>query len=368
MTELAIPAPTRIGQATAIEQSRAVAEVYAAVMIARQAPRNEQAAIRYMEQACRTPELADRAFYTQKRSGGDVTDASVHLARELARCWGNLQHSVAELRRDDEFGQSEMQAVAWDLETNTRVAAMFIQPHKRDKKTGPERLVDMQSIYESNANAGARRVRQCIFAILPRWYVERAKTLCRKTLEDGGGKPLPERIAEALRLFEEEYQVSEDAIVAKLGRPSSKWTPVDLANLRVTYGSLQQGTVTRDEAFPQVRISAEEIRSAAAAAVPAAPEAPAATGEAAEPQPDTDRAPAELVKKLRGELADLGIKTVEDQRAIVGQLLGRMVRGLDHITTQEGARLADDLATARGSDDPARALDYIIGTRKDGQA
>lgn len=268
--DLSLPRPGRVGQGTVIEQSRAVAEVYAAVMIARDNPRQQQRAIRDMEQACRTPELANVAFYSYPRAGQTVSDASIHLARELAVCWGNIQHSVKELRRDDDYGQSEMQAIAWDLETNARVEAVFIQPHMRDKKGGPVKLVEMREVYESNANAGARRVRQCIFAVLPRWYVERAKALCRQTMQDGGGVPMPQRVSKALALFVE-LGITEADITRKLGRPSGEWTPKDLADLTVTYQSLVQGTVTREQAFP-VLVSGEEIERQAQPAPPARPE------------------------------------------------------------------------------------------------
>jgi hypothetical protein len=57
-------------------------------------------------------------------------------------------------------------------------------------------LVDMRDIYENNANNGARRLREAIFAILPAWFKEEAKELCSKTLEGGGDKPLAQRIAD----------------------------------------------------------------------------------------------------------------------------------------------------------------------------
>lgn len=107
--------PTRIGQGTAVEQSRAAAEVQAAVVVAQQCPRNIQQAVAEMRESCRQPYLAERAFYRYGRGGSTVTGPSVHLARELARCWGNIQYGLVELRRDDEYGQSEMQAFAWDV-------------------------------------------------------------------------------------------------------------------------------------------------------------------------------------------------------------------------------------------------------------
>lgn len=267
--EIALPQPSRVGQATAIEQSRAVAEVYAAVMVARDVPRNVQAALRDMREVCGMPALAERAFFEFPRGGSTISGASVYLARELARCWGNIQHGVAELRRDDEHGQSEMLAFAWDLQSNARVQTIFIVPHKRDKRGGPDKLVDMRDIYENNANQGARRARECMFAVIPVWFREEAETICRRTLNDGGGKPLAQRVADALGRFAE-LDVTEADLVRRAGRPVDEWTAATVGGLVTTYQSLKRGEITRQEAFPPAPVTAEEMR-AQQAAVPGSP-------------------------------------------------------------------------------------------------
>lgn len=255
-------APDRVGQATAIEQSRAAAEVYAAVLAAKQAPRDVQQAIREMEEACRMRELADHAFFRMPRAGQQITGPTVHLARELARCWGNIQYGVSELRRDDYAGQSEMQAFAWDLQSNARSASIFIVPHardaKRDGKKVVERLTDIAQVYESNANAGARRVREAVFAVLPLWFVEQAKTLCVKTIEDGGGKPLQQRIKTCVDLFAG-LGVAEEQLVDKVGRPIGKWSAMDLVPLTVIYQSIQRGETSIGEEFEAKRVTAAEV-------------------------------------------------------------------------------------------------------------
>jgi hypothetical protein len=264
--------PTRVGQGTAVEQSRAAAEVQAAVVVAQQCPRNITAAIAEVEQVCRQKALAERAFYSFRRAGSTVSGPTVHLARELARCWGNVQYGLVELRRDDEYGQSEMQAFAWDVEKNSRVSNTFIVPHRRDTKDGPKPLTDMRDIYESNTNNGSRRVREAIFAVLPSWFVEKGIEACRATLRDGGGVPLPQRIAEAVKAFEG-LGVTADRIETKLGRPSSKWTEHDVSELRILYQSIDRREITVDESFPPPRVTVEEIDRAEQAPPAAAADA-----------------------------------------------------------------------------------------------
>ncbi|MEE4540951.1 hypothetical protein V2S66_03085 [Streptomyces sp. V4-01] len=269
-------APARVGQGTAVEQSRAVAEVQAAIVVAQQCPRNITSAIAEMQQVCRRKALAERAFYSFPRSDGTVSGPTVQLARELARCWGNVQYGLIEMRRDDEYGESEMQAFAWDVQTNARVSSTFIVPHRRDTRNGTKKLTDMRDIYESNANNGARRVREQIFAVLPGWFVDEAVDTCRNTLKDGGGVPLPQRIAKAVQVFEG-IGVHVDRIETKLGRPSSKWTEHDVTELQILFRSIDRREVTIDEAFPQARVTADEIVQAGTA--PAASRPPAAPAD-----------------------------------------------------------------------------------------
>lgn len=258
VAERPAPTPDRVGQATAVEQSRAMAEVQAAVVVAQQHPRNTNAAILEMRDSCRNMRLAERAFFRFSRAGSQVTGPTVHLARELARVWGNVQYGISELSRDDEHGQSEMQSWAWDLQTNTRSSQIFIVPHVRDTQKGPKKLTDMRDVYENNTNQGARRLRQAIWSVLPPWFVDEAVEICNRTLKDGGGKPLATRVADAVKAFEGKG-VSVDRIERKLNRPTGRWNEHDVAQLVVTFKSLERGEITIEEEFPQERVSSADL-------------------------------------------------------------------------------------------------------------
>jgi hypothetical protein len=256
-----VPMPGRIAQGTAVEQTRAAAEVLAAVQVAQQCPRDLQYARRIMQDSCRQQYLAERAFYRYPRGGQTITGPTVHLARELARCFGNVQYGIAELRRDDEFGQSELLAFAWDVETNTRTSNTFIVPHLRDKRGGPERLVDARDIYENNANNGTRRVRQAIWAILPPFFTQEAEEICRKTLADGGGRPLAHRITDAITGFKG-LGVSVEQLEEKLGRSALRWDEFDVSQLGITYRSIERREIRVEDEFPPPGTTADEILAA----------------------------------------------------------------------------------------------------------
>lgn len=355
MTELeptipaAVAAPDRVGQATAVEQSRAIAEVQGAIVVAQRCPRNVQGAIAEMRESTRQEALAKRAFFKFPRAGATVSGASVYLARELARCWGNVQYGVSELRRDDEHGQSEMQAYAWDVQTNSRVVTTFVVPHMRDKKDGPVKLTDMRDIYENNANAGARRVRECIFSILPPWFVEEAKALCMRTLQKGGGVPLQQRIANIVAHYEREG-ITVDQLERKIERPTAKWVDLDVAQLEITLGSLRNGEIQKDEEFPPARVTVAEITGQPAPAIelPAQPTSP--VEPAPEPAAEPEQSPASGAKASRNQLtaiaAALGEHGVKDRRhrlAVLSTLVGDRVASSADLTRDEAAHVLNTI-------------------------
>lgn len=255
-------------QSTAVEQARVIAEVQAAVTVAQARPRSVPGSVAQMRDTCAQPALANRAFFRFPRAGQQITGPTVHLARALAACWGHIDYGIRELRRDDDAGVSEMQAYAWDQQSNTRVTSAFVVPHARDTKTGRVKLTDLRDIYESNANQGARRVRECIFAVLPPWFTDEAQDLCRKTIEDGGGVPLARRVADSLRAFDQ-LGVVADRVERKVGAPSAQWSAHDVAQLGIVYQSIQRGETTADAEFPPRRVTAAEILGAPADPAPA---------------------------------------------------------------------------------------------------
>ncbi len=257
-TPLPVGGPHAASQTTQIEQARAIAEVQAAVVVAQQCPRDMARAETEMRDACGRLALANRAFYRVPNRG---SGPSVNLARELARIFGNVQYGVHELRRDDRAGVSEIQAFAWDVQTNTRSTRTFQVPHQRMVKGERKPLVDLGDVYLNNQNIGARAVRECIYTVLPTWFVEEAESVCRTTLRDGDGKPLKDRVEDAIRLFAEKG-IKQTQLEEKLGRKRGQWDGGDIAALQVLYMSMQRGEVSIDEEFSQHRVSADDFKPA----------------------------------------------------------------------------------------------------------
>lgn len=257
MQDQPVRRPGTITQTTAVEQSRAVAEVQAAVTVALQFPRDMARAYAEMKAACGRLQLAKRAFYSVPNRGNGP---SVHLARELARIWGNIDYGVRELSRDDAAAMSEVQAFAWDQQVNVRSSRTFQAPHAKMKGRNREVITDLDDIYRNNQNVGAKAVRETIFTILPAEFVEEAQNLCRATLEHGDGIPVPQRIEMALASFAS-INVSQERLEAKLGKPRGQWGAQQVADMGIWYTSITRDGIDAASLLPEVLVMADELDS-----------------------------------------------------------------------------------------------------------
>lgn len=238
----AAPANTALAKS---DQQRGVAEVQAAMMIARSNPRDVVASMDRILNACTRPTLAEKALYTYARGGTDITGPSIRLAEAVAQQWGNIQFGIRELEQTPQA--STVQAYAWDVETNTRREVTFQVPLIRHTKKGAYRLEDPRDIYEMVANQGARRLRACILAVIPGDVVEAAVEQCESTLSakaDVG----PEAQAKMVAAFKE-FGVTKEMIEARIQRRLDAIQPAQMVALKKVFVSLRDGMATAGEFF-----------------------------------------------------------------------------------------------------------------------
>lgn len=228
-----------INQGTvAIEASRAIAEAQGKLVIAKRFPRDEVAAYNKVAQACQRKGIAEKAFYKYSRAGSSVEGPTIRFAEELARCWGNIDYGIKELSQDD--GKSEMQAYAWDLETNAMSVQNFTNPHIREVGGKAKKLTSQRDIYEINANMGARRLRARILAILPSDLVEMAITECKKTLVGRNDEPLIDRVKKMVVAFGK-IGVTQEMIEKRLKRKVETMTADDFTDYIGIFNAVKQG-------------------------------------------------------------------------------------------------------------------------------
>lgn len=228
-----------INQGTvAIEASRAIAEAQGKLVIAKRFPRNEVQAYAKAMEACQRPTMAAKAFYSFPRGGQTVEGPTIRFAEELARCWGNIDYGIKELSQDD--GKSEMQAYAWDLETNAQSVQNFTNPHQREQGKKMVTLTSQRDIYENNANMATRRLRSRILAILPSWYVEDAIAECKKTLAGRNDTPLIDRVKKMVVQFAK-IGVTQEQIERRLKRKADTMNADDFTEYIGIYNAIKQG-------------------------------------------------------------------------------------------------------------------------------
>lgn len=236
-----------INQGTvAIEASRAIAEAQGKLVIAKRFPRDEIEAYNKVAQACQRKGIAEKAFYSYNRGGSTVTGPTIRFAEELARCWGNIDYGIKELSQD--VGKSEMQAYAWDLETNAMSVQNFTNPHVREVGGKAKTLTSQRDIYEINANMGARRLRARILAILPNDLVEMAIQECKKTLAGKNDEPLVDRVKKMVVAFSK-IGVTQEQIERRLKRKVDTMTIDDFTDYIGIYNAIKQGESKPSEWF-----------------------------------------------------------------------------------------------------------------------
>lgn len=237
----------KINQGTvAIEANRAIAEAQGKLVIAKRFPRDEVASYARAMQACQRPELAKKAFYSFPRAGGKVEGPTIRFAEELARCWGNIDYGIKELSQDE--GKSEMQAYAWDLETNAQSVQNFTNPHQREQGGKMKTLTSQRDIYENNANMATRRLRSRILAILPAWYVDGAIKECRRTLAGKNDEPLIDRVNKMVVQFQK-LGVTQEQIETRLKKKVDAMTVEDLIDYIGIYNAIKNGESKAAEWF-----------------------------------------------------------------------------------------------------------------------
>ncbi len=246
--------------AVAIEQSRAMTEAQGKLLLAKQFPRDENAAYNKLIDSCKRHKLAQHAVYSFPRGGQSVSGASIRLAEEIARIYGNIEYGIRELSNVN--GESEMEAFCWDLETNVISTQKFKVKHERKARGRNQVLTDTRDVYELTANMGARRLRSRLLAILPPEFVEAAVDECRKTLSGNNDIPIADRVRGMLSQFSR-FGVTQDMIEKRIEHTVDSIDINELTDLMGIFNSIKNSQSGREDWFEvktQKEIAKPEIK------------------------------------------------------------------------------------------------------------
>lgn len=270
----------------AMATTRQAQEVQAAMIVAKNFPRDQRQSLDRILSECTRPTLAEGATYEFSRGGSAIRGPSIRMAECIAQNWGNMDFGFTELERKDR--ESKVMAFAWDLETNTRQSRIFSVRHQRDTGKGSKAMTEERDIYEMIANQAARRVRNCILSLIPGDVVDAALKQCDLTLKNQmQGVSLDSIRADMVAKFEE-FGITPEMLAAFCQKQSVDYLDeADIKKLRRVYTSFKDGLVGVDYFTSRMQTLAEQNAAAKAAAKPA-PEAPSAPAEDPEPAPDDD--------------------------------------------------------------------------------
>lgn len=251
MNEIA-PVNNGNGALAVANTQRAVAEVQAAMIIARSNPRNEITAIERIKKTFSRERLAQVSTYIYSKGKTEISGPSIRAAEAIAQAWGNVQFGFKEIERghDKGIGYSEVEAFAWDIEANTKRSLQFRVAHKRDTKSGTYPLTDEREIYEMVANQAQRRVRACIMAVIPGDVFDEAIETARATLQ-ACIDTSPETLSKLLSAFAGKG-IKKEQIEQRIQRNFESITAEQVVQLRNIWHSIKDGIGKPEDYFPPI--------------------------------------------------------------------------------------------------------------------
>jgi hypothetical protein len=255
MNELMKTTSDQQNSMTQVSTGREAAEVQGAMILAKRFPRDQQRAIDQIAICCQRKKLAEVAIYQYAKGGTDIHGPSIRLAETIAREWGNVHFGVRELEQRD--GESTVEAYALDLETNVRSSKVFQVRHVRHTRNGDYKLTDPREIYELVANQGARRLRNCILAIIPGDVVDVALEQCESTLLTHA-ELTPERVKTMLEKFLQ-FGVTKEMIEHRIQRRLDAMTPAQFVQLGKIFNAIKDGMSVGTDWFQPANPASEKL-------------------------------------------------------------------------------------------------------------
>jgi len=190
-------------------------------------------------------ETASTCTYSVPRGGKAITGPSVHLAKVIIQCWGNMRTESKVVDISDKHITS--QAIAFDLENNV---AMKVEV-KRSIMTKFGRMNDDMITVTGNA-ANSIALRNAIFTVVPRGVVDKvynsAKALITGDLSDE--TKLIKKRKQVIDGLKGTYNVTESEILSAIGKSSIDHITSDDIVILIGIGTaIKDGDTTVESAF-----------------------------------------------------------------------------------------------------------------------
>lgn len=237
--------------------SRETTEIQAAYTVAMARPRDEELAYKKIIEACKRPALAKKAAYSFDRGRGEpISGPSVHLAREIARAWGNIIDGYSVLSTTEDT--AHLRAYAQDLESNVTKVGERIVKLLIYRKIGGWQKADERQVRELLAKEAAILIRNCILQLIPGYIIDDALAVAKKTLiQDTVALTKKDPTATRLALIKafDSIGVSMAAVENYIGSTIDQITPEKMTELRQVYQAIKDGVSTVSEYFGEAAAS-----------------------------------------------------------------------------------------------------------------
>lgn len=222
-------------------------------------PRNMMEVSSKIRQLCSFAHLAKTAFFEYKRGDSKISGETIHLANACLTAYGNAEAGWRKIGEHvDEKGRicSDCIAFCWDKENNIRREIAFSVPHWRDTKDGGYALSSDRDIYEICANMASRRIRACIWAVLPDFIRQEAAEACQKTLR-ASKVPIDKRIEDCVLAFSK-IDITKEMLESYLKHKMENCKESEIVMLIGLFNAIKTGAISKEEAFSSNNEKIEE--------------------------------------------------------------------------------------------------------------
>jgi hypothetical protein len=194
-------------------------------------------------------ETAATCTYSVPRGGKAITGPSVHLAKILAQCWGNMRIEAKVIGVEEKHVTS--QAVAFDLENNVAIKVEV----KRSIMTKTGRMNDDMIVVTGNAG-NSIALRNAILSVVPKAVTDKVYNAAKQTIT-GDVSDATKLLKRRKKVFDglaNTYSLSEKEILTAVGKVAVDHITADDLVVLIGIGqAIKDGDTTVEMAFKGVK-------------------------------------------------------------------------------------------------------------------
>lgn len=190
-------------------------------------------------------EVAASCTYSVPRAGKAITGKSVHLARILLQCYGNMRAETRVI--DTDAKNVTCQGIAFDLQKNTAIKVEV----KRSILTKTGRMSEDMVVVTGNAGC-AISLRNAIFSVIPNAVSDKVYKEAMKTItgDISDATKLLKKRKQVVDALIGSYNVTEAEVLASIGKASLDHIGQDEIIVLIGIGTaIKDGDTTIDQAF-----------------------------------------------------------------------------------------------------------------------